>query len=125
MEINEDLPTLNLDAINPSYQDYLLGKKALAYKVRIAKAKQMMKNDVFLSYPYFSVMKNKENDYEYFCGYKTNYEEAKQLKLSLLSKGFTEASIVPFVNHTPLNVESAMSQISIYSDLKNYIEQEK
>lgn len=125
IEINDDLPILNIDAINPSYQDYLLGKKALAYKVRIAKAKQMMKNDVFLSYPYFSVMKNKDNEYEYYCGYKTTYEEAKQLKLSLLSKGFTEAAIVPFVNHTALNVETAKSQISVYSDLKNYIELEK
>jgi hypothetical protein len=125
LEIKDELPSLNEESINPAYQDYLMGKKALVYKVRIATAKQMIKNDVLISYPYFSVLKNTSGEYEYYCGYKTTYNEAKQLKLTLMSKGFTEASIVPFINHSPQHIETVAKYISDYSDLKNYIEQEK
>jgi hypothetical protein len=70
-------------------------------------------------------LKNTSGEYEYYCGYKTTYNEAKQLKLTLMSKGFTEASIVPFINHSPQHKETAAKYTSDYSDLKNYIEQEK
>jgi outer membrane protein OmpA-like peptidoglycan-associated protein/tetratricopeptide (TPR) repeat protein len=123
LEILNDNQVLNQDLINPAYEDFLKYDNGLIYKIKVATTKQMIKNELILEFPYFSIYKNSLGDYEYYTGYKTSFEEANQLKITMQNKGITNASIVPFINHTLLSKENVSQYLSMYPDLAAYIKQ--
>lgn len=125
LDITEERPSLNKDLVNMAYEDYQNLLNKLVYKVRIASTKQMMKSDLLIEYPYISIYKNKNGEYEYYVGYKGSYEEANQLKITMQSKGISTAKITAFVNHTEVTNENIASFVKSYPDLIEYQQKEK
>jgi len=124
-EIIEDLPVLNQDVKSPAYATYMDGRKSLVYKVRFTTARQMVRSDVLLEFPYMSVIKNNQGEYEYLCGYETRYEDARLLKQKLQEKGYTAARVIPFEGHRALNAADAALRVQVYQDLQSFLSSEK
>jgi outer membrane protein OmpA-like peptidoglycan-associated protein len=124
-EIIEDLPVLNQDVKSPAYATYMDGRKSLVYKVRFTTARQMVRSDVLLEFPYMSVIKNNQGEYEYLCGYETRYEDARLLKQKLQEKGYTAARVIPFEGHRALNAADAALRVQVYPDLQSFLSSEK
>lgn len=124
-EIVEDLPVLNQDVKSAGYTTYTEGRKTLVYKVRFTTARQMVRSDVLLDYPFLSVVKNNQGEYEYFCGYEARYDSARLIKQKLQEKGYTAARVVAFEGHQALSTEDAGRLVQLYPDLQTFLSSEK
>ena len=107
-------------------EQYYNTLKGLAYKIEVAKTKQMFKGDVIRKYETGAVEKNMaENDYTYTIGIFDAYSEAKKTKSTLLRNGVNEAKIIPCMNDVALNKEQVEVLKDVYPDLGEYLRFEK
>ena len=60
-------------------------------------------------------------NYQYSSGLLERYDQALQLRAELLRQGFTEASILPYINGIPINKAEAISLIRKYPELAGYV----
>jgi outer membrane protein OmpA-like peptidoglycan-associated protein len=98
---------------------------ALTYRVMITQVKQMYDNPLILAYPNVIVQKkNDRNGYAYSVGLLEDYFSALDIKNELIRSGFLDVKLKAFENGLELSPEEARARLTVYPDLKNYIDNE-
>ena len=127
------VPTNRLNVINEmpsvadamkdgSSDDYYNTLKGLAYKIEVAKTKQMFKGDVIRQYESGGVEKEMaDSDYTYTIGIFDAYSDAKELKSILLRSGIMESKVIPYLNDLLLNKDQVEVLKDAYPDLYEYL----
>ncbi len=111
------------DGASDEYYDIL---KGLAYKIEVAKTKQMYKGDVIRQYESGVVEKEMaDSDYTYTVGIFDTYYNAKRMKSVLLRSGLNDANVIPYMNDVQLNKEQVESLKDVYPDLGEFLRFEK
>jgi outer membrane protein OmpA-like peptidoglycan-associated protein/tetratricopeptide (TPR) repeat protein len=119
--INEMPPVA--DAMRDGSSDeYYNTLKGLAYKIEVAKTKQMFKGDVIRQYESGVVEKEMEaSDYTYTIGIFDIYSDAKYMKSVLLRSGINNAKVIPYMNDVQLNIEQVEVLKEVYPDLGEFL----
>lgn len=122
LRIIEERPTVSDGLKDDTFEMYYNTISDLAYKIQIAKTKQMFKGDVIREYNSGIVEKNiNDNSYTYTLGVFDNYNQARSLKSELLRKGIIEARVVPYLNDQALNTNQIQALKDSYTDLNEYL----
>ena len=126
LKVIVDMPVVS-DALKDGSSDlYYNTLKGLAYKIEVAKTKQMFKGDIIRQYENGAVEKQfTDSDYTYTIGIFDEYQTAKQLKSTLLRKGVIDAKIVPYMNDVMLNPSEIEVLKDVYPDLGEFLRFEK
>lgn len=126
LTIITEMPAV-IDAMKDGSSDeYYNTLKGLAYKIEIAKTKQMYKGDVIRQYESGVVEKEMtDTDYTYSVGVYDVYYDAKQLKSTLLRNGINNAKVIPYMNDVQLNRGQVEVLKDVYPDLAEYLRFEK
>ncbi len=123
--INEmpDVSDALKDGSSDQYYDALRG---LAYKIEVAKTKQMYKGDVIRQYESGVVEKEYiDTDYTYTIGIFNEYRDAKTMKSMLLRSGIIDAKVIPYMNDVQLNKERVKVLKDVYPDLGEFLKFEE
>ncbi|MFT6333764.1 MAG: outer membrane protein OmpA-like peptidoglycan-associated protein [Saprospiraceae bacterium] len=123
--INEMPPVA--DAMRDGSSDeYYNTLKGLAYKIEVAKTKQMFKGDVIRQYESGVVEKEMaDSDYTYTVGIFDAYKDAKQMKSILLRSGIVNAKVIPYMNDVQLNMQHVEDLKDVYPDLGEFLRFER
>jgi len=114
-------PNINTFSLDSSAIIYNKKIKGLSYKIQVAAARQMLKNNLLLDYKDPAVEKNfDKNYYLYTLGLFRTYKEAYQLKRKLQVAGSPDAFIVPYLDGFRLTWEEAKKYKTDYQDLESY-----
>ena len=126
LTIITEMPAV-IDAMKDGSSDeYYNTLKGLAYKIEVAKTKQMYKGDVIRQYESGVVEKEMtDTDYTYSVGVYDVYYDAKQLKSTLLRNGINNAKVIPYMNDVQLNRGQVEVLKDVYPDLAEYLRFEK
>jgi hypothetical protein len=111
------------DAMKDGSSDlYYNTLKSLAYKIEVAKTKQMFKGDVIRQYDSGVVEKEMaDSDYTYTVGLFDVYSDAKKMKSILLRSGIIEAKVIPYLKDVKLNKDQVEVLKDVYPDLGEYL----
>lgn len=122
LNIIEDRPIAANGTGNEIFEEYEKTISGLAYKIQIARTKQMFKGDVIREYNSGIVEKNMTDDtYTYTLGVYDTYSEVRALKSELQRKGMVEAKVVPYFNNLPLNSSQIDALKDSLTDLNEYL----
>jgi len=126
LKVINEMPTV-VDAMRDGASDeYYNTLNGLAYKIEVAKTKQMFKGDVIRKYESGVVEKDMtDSDYIYTVGVFDRYYSAKQLKSTLLRNGVNSANVIPYMNDVKLNRQQVETLKDVYPDLNEYLRFEK
>lgn len=126
LTIVNEMPAVSDAMKDGASEEYYNTLKGLAYKIEVAKTKQMYKGDVIRQYDSGAVEKNMSDpDYTYTIGIYDSYKEAKKTKSALLRSGINDAQIIPCMNDVTLNKEQVEVLKDVYPDLGEYLRFEK
>ncbi len=122
LAIIEERPSVSDGFKDPTFENYYNTMVDLAYKIQIAKTKQIFKADVIRDYESGIIEKDmKDDSYTYTLGVFDTYSLARNLKSELLRKGILEAKIVPYINGREINDEQIQALKDTYTDLNEYL----
>jgi len=122
LNIIEERPTVSDGFKDPTFENYYNTLTNLAYKIQIAKTKQMFKGDVIREYGSGIIEKDVSDDsYTYTLGIFDTYNQARNLKSELLRKGIIDAKVVPYINGHAINGDQIQALKDTYSDLNEYL----
>ncbi len=122
LTIIEERPVVSEGLKDDAFEAYYNIISDLAYKIQIAKTKQMFKADVIREYNSGIIEKKiNEDSYTYTLGLFDTYNQARNLKNELLRKGILEARVVPYINDQAINNDQIRALKDIYTDLNEYL----
>jgi len=126
LNVINEMPDVS-DALKDGSSDqYYNTLKGLAYKIEVAKTKQMYKGDVIRQYESGVVEKEfTDTDYIYTIGVYDEYREAKSMKSILLRSGIIDAKVIPYMNDVQLNKKQVEVLKDVYPDLGEFLRFEK
>jgi len=114
LQVVNETPAISETLKDGASDQYFKTLKGLAYKIEVAKTKQMYKGDVIRTYESGVVEKSFDQDqYTYTIGLFDSYQNAKRLKDSVIRQGIQGAKVVPYMNDEPL--DNAAIEILIYN----------
>lgn len=126
LNVINEMPSVNDAMKDGSSAVYYSIIKGLAYKIAVAKTKQMYKGDVIRQNGSGVVEKEMaDSDYTYTIGIFDAYSDAKQLKSALIRSGFINAKVIPYMNDMELNKEQVEVLKDVYPDLEDFLSYEK
>jgi len=104
LQVVNETPAISETLKDGASDQYFKTLKGLAYKIEVAKTKQMYKGDVIRTYESGVVEKSFDQDqYTYTIGLFDSYQNAKRLKDSVIRQGIQGAKVVPYMNDEPLD----------------------
>jgi len=122
VQVITESPVVSETLKDGASDQYFKTLKGLAYKIEVAKTKQMYKGDVIRTYESGVVEKSFEQDqYTYTIGLFDSYNNAKRLKSSVIRQGIQDAKVVPYMNDEPLNKAQIEVLQDVYPDLAEYL----
>ncbi|MEM9545121.1 MAG: OmpA family protein [Bacteroidota bacterium] len=122
LSIIEERPTASDGFRDDTFDTYYNTMEALAYKIHVAKTKQMFKGDVIREYNSGIIEKEYTDDsYTYTLGVFDTYNDARNLKSELLRRGIIEAKVVPYIDNRAINLEQIKTLKDSYTDLNEYL----
>ena len=122
LSILEERPRVSEGLKDITFENYSNTIVDLAYKIQIAKTKQMFKGDVIRQYESGIVEKNMLDDsYTYTLGVFDTYGQARILKSELMRKGILDAKVVPYINDQAINEDQIQTLKDTYTDLNEYL----
>ena len=125
LTIIDDASSVSDGFRDETFYNYKSVLSDLAYKVHIAKTKQMYKADVIREYESGIIEKGMDEDsYTYTLGIFDTYNEARNLKRELIRKGVIDAKVVPYINDRPIGIAQSELLKELYPDLIDFIEYE-
>ncbi|MEO6132988.1 MAG: hypothetical protein ABIQ02_14160 [Saprospiraceae bacterium] len=96
------------------------------YSVQIASINQILQNAILESTPeLFIEVDNAQGNYLYMSGMLTTYKVAEKKLDEMISFGFTDAFIVPYVDGIRINLDEIPGYATQYPDLMNYLVKSK
>jgi outer membrane protein OmpA-like peptidoglycan-associated protein len=126
LKIVNEMPAVVEAMKDGASDDYYNTLQGLAYKIEVAKTKQMYKADVIRQYDSGAVERNMiDDEYTYTIGIFDAYSEAKRTKSTLLRSGVKDATIIPCMNDVNLSKEQVEVLKDVYPDLEEYLRFEK
>ncbi len=122
LNVINEMPSVADAMRDGSSDEYYNTLKGLAYKIEVAKTKQMYKGDVIRHYESGVVEKEMgDSDYTYTIGIFDVYSDAKQMKSTLLRSGIIDAKVTPYMNDVQLNKEQVDVLKDVYPDLGEFL----
>ena len=122
LTIIEERPAVSEGLRDNSFVSYYNTISDLAYKIQIAKTKQIFKADVIREYSSGIIEKKYNADsYIYTLGVFDTYNQARNLKSELLRKGIIDAKVVPYINDQAINNEQIQALKDRFTDLNEYL----
>jgi outer membrane protein OmpA-like peptidoglycan-associated protein len=122
LKIINDNPSVSVSLKDLSFDIYSKTIKGLAYKIQVAKTKQMYKADIIRLYNSGIIEKGMDDDdYTYTIGVFDSYQQARSLKSELIRKGILEATVVPYIDDQAINNEQVLILKETFSDLNEYL----
>jgi outer membrane protein OmpA-like peptidoglycan-associated protein/tetratricopeptide (TPR) repeat protein len=94
----------------------------LSYRVEAAITRQILTNDALAMFGDLMIETQPgTNAYRYTAGLFKQHGEAAQLRKELISQGFTEASVVAYLNGIRISKAEAVALLKKYPDLAGYV----
>ena len=122
LRILNEQPTVSESLKDMSFDIYNSTITGLAYKIQVAKTKQMYKADVIRLYDSGIIEKRMDEDiYTYTIGVFDSYKQARNLKSELLRRGILEATVVPYIDDQAINISQVQSLKDTFTDLNEYL----
>ena len=122
LKITEERPSVSDGLRDVTFALYRNTISGLAYKIQVAKTKQMFKADIIRQHDTGIVEKKMSDDaYIYTIGVFDEYNQARELKSELLRRGILEAKVVPYVDNQAINNAQIQVLKDRYSDLNEYL----
>lgn len=102
----------------------LLVNKDFFYKIQVSSSKGIFQHDALSSFSDLMVEKTPNFEfYRYTLGVFQSYAEADNYRKKLITKGFSGAFVVPFINGVRADKDKVKQSLSIFPDLSNYLGQ--
>lgn len=122
LKLIEERPAVSESLRDEAFKLYNSTIPDLAYKIQVARTKQMFKADVIRQYATGIVEKKMSDDsYTYTIGIFDEYNQARNLKSELLRKGILEAKVVPYIDGQAVNYDQIEVLKDTYIDLNEYL----
>lgn len=97
-------------------------QKGITYKIQIKELSTMLDSPVLGEFSDAMIERTANTEVmQYTVGLVKNYRNAEELRVQLVAKGFTDASIVAYKDGERLTTEDIKKYTSLFPDLKNMI----
>ncbi len=94
----------------------------VSYRVEVATTRQILASDVLSMFGDMMIESQPGSGvYKYTAGMFSQYDKAAQLRKDLMQQGFTEATIVAFLNGIRISKAEAVGMLKKFPDLTAYI----
>lgn len=105
---------------NPQTMDETLS--GLSYRVEAVQSRQILTNDALAMFSDLMIETQPgAGAYRYMAGLFKSYKDAAQLKKELLNQGFTDTTVVAYLNGIRVSKADAVALIKKYPDLAAYV----
>jgi outer membrane protein OmpA-like peptidoglycan-associated protein len=116
--IINDNPNVPEEYINPLAIEFRKNHGGLVYRVQIASVSQLLQNEIFDNVDNAMIQWDPSTrTYKYFVGMTTDYNEARELRGEIRSRGFGDAFIVAHYNGKLVNSSDISMLAGAYPDL--------
>jgi outer membrane protein OmpA-like peptidoglycan-associated protein len=121
-EIIEEKPKIIDDVRSPLYDTYLQSQSGLHYRIKIATTSQVLKYETLNFVPELMMIKNEQDQYDYYIGYAVNMKDARKQKIDAIQQSYPFATITAFYYGKKIQVDEAALLLDAVPELKEYID---